>query len=321
MTLRLAARAGGAALLALCAGVPLAAQGTGTTAGLVLEVPPTARALGLGGAYAAVVGDAGDVFVNPAGMATIHHLAFGGSWERSLFGTTYTSGAFAARVGHFDLGVGLALLDFGGDSVVTPDPLDPDRGVASGATISAYQALGVGAVAYRRGMISVGASLKALQEHIGDGTASSYGARGVTGDVGVAVAVFDLMAIGAVAENVGGRLTSEGQRLALPRTVRVGFTINLVDPQGPTRLMTTTDYVAPPGGDDYWAVGVEGGAVHQAIGLVGRLGIALGRAPSDRSSLVYGGTVQIKGMRLDWSYQPYDAVGGATQRFGLRWLW
>ena len=63
------------------------AQGTGATGGILLEFPATARAMGLGGAYTAIVGDAGSVFANPAGMATIRRVASGVSWERSPFRT------------------------------------------------------------------------------------------------------------------------------------------------------------------------------------------------------------------------------------------
>jgi hypothetical protein len=311
-------------LLALAAPVgarALVAQGTGTTSAIVLELPATARALGLAGAYAAVVGDEGSVFVNPAGMATIRRLAVGMSWERSLLGTTFTTAAAAMRVGRFDLGIGLALLDFGGDSVYVPSTGDPDVGTATGGTITAYQALGVGAVAYRRGMISLGASVKALREHIASGAPESYSAHGVTGDAGLAIAVFDIMAFGFVMQNVAGRMTdSDGDQLAIPRTTRVGFTLNFIDPQGTARLMTTTDFVAPPGGDSYWAMGFEGGVVANGVGATGRLGIALGRASSDRRSLVYGGTIQLRGVRFDWSYQPFDAIGASTHRFGVRWI-
>lgn len=303
------------------AAAPLAAQGTGRTGGIVLEIPATARTLGLGGAYAAVVGDESSVWGNPAGMAPIRRLAAGVSWERALMGTTFTSATAAMRVGRFTLGAGFALLDFGGDSVIVPDPLDPDVGVATGATITAYQALGVGALAYRRGMMSIGLSVKALREHISTGDPERYTAHGVTGDMGFAIAVFDIMALGVSVQNLAGKMRgSDGDPLAMPRTTRVGFTLNFIDPQGTARLMTTTDYVAPPGGDNYFVFGLEGGVVRSELGATGRLGFPLGRADSDRRGLVYGGTLQVRSLRLDWSYQPYDALGTASHRFGARWI-
>src|SRR3989449_5814875 len=42
-------------------------------------LPGSARAAGMGGAGAAIVGDAGAIFANPAALATIHHLAVEGS--------------------------------------------------------------------------------------------------------------------------------------------------------------------------------------------------------------------------------------------------
>jgi hypothetical protein len=225
------------------------------------------------------------------------------------------------RIGRFTLGGGFALLDFGGDSVIVPDPLDPDAGMATGATITAYQAMAVGALAYRRGMMSAGINVKALREHISGGMPDRYTAHGVTGDFGFAIAVFDIMALGFTRENVAGRMRgNDGEALELPGATRIGFTLNFVDPQGTARLMTTSDYVAPPGGDSYFAFGVEGGMITREIGVTGRLGFPLGRADSDRAGLVYGGTLQIRFFRLDWSYQPYDALGTASHRFGARWM-
>ena len=82
----------------LAAAAPLTAQGNGSTAGVLLELPGTSRQMAFQGAYAAVVGDEGSIFVNPAGMAPIHRTAMGINYERSAFGTTFSSAA-AARCG------------------------------------------------------------------------------------------------------------------------------------------------------------------------------------------------------------------------------
>src|SRR5437763_539020 len=77
----------------LTAGPPvrLTAQSGSVLAGL----PGSTRAAGLRGAGAALVGDAGGVFSNPAGIATIRHLSFEGAYQRSAYGTTVGSGALA----------------------------------------------------------------------------------------------------------------------------------------------------------------------------------------------------------------------------------
>ena len=268
-----------------------------------------------------MVGDEGSIFVNPAGMAPIKRTAMGITYERGSFGTSLSSGAAALRVGRFDAGIGVMYLDFGGDSVIVPDPaFGGDRGLATGQVITAYNALVVGALAYRRGMLSLGGSLKFLREQIGSG-ASPYAAQGVTGDLGLAIAVFDIMAIGAVVQNIGGELSSSaGTSTQMPRTVRLGFTLNFIDPQGTARFMTTMDWIHPPGGDSYAAFGFEGGIVAGGLGLVGRAGAAAGRATSDRRPFSVGGGLVVKSVRVDYAWQGYATLGEASHRFGIRWV-
>ena len=62
----------------------------------------------MGGAGAAIVGDAGAIFANPAGLATIHHLALEGAYESYPSGVTLSTGALALRVGRFTWGAGAA---------------------------------------------------------------------------------------------------------------------------------------------------------------------------------------------------------------------
>lgn len=300
---------------------PGRAQGTGTTAGILLELPATARTLGLGGAYSSVGGDEGSVFVNPAGLAPIRHLAVGGSYQRAFFGSTLSTGAVALRVGRFDLGFGLEYLDYGSDSVVVPDPaFGGDRGMATGEMISAYDALAVGAIAWRRGLLSLGGSVKYLRERIAAG-GSAVTTSGVGVDLGLAAALFDIAALGVVVQNLGGDLkTSVGPRAPLPRTTRVGFSINIVDPQGTLRLLSTTDWVKPRAGESYWAFGVEGGVVSHGVGVLGRAGLEAGRPASDRKGLVYGGSLVFHSLQIDYGYQGYDVTGASAQRIGVRWI-
>lgn len=307
-----------AALLA----APLAAQGSGTTAGALLELPATPRALAFQGAYASVVGDEGSVFVNPAGMAPIRHIALGMSYEQGLLGTRLSTVALAARAGRrLSVGFGLMYLDLGGDSVIVPDPaFGGDRGQATGALITAWNALAVGAVAYRSGMLSFGASVKALHEQIGSGP-GSYATTAVAGDLGFAVAVFDLMSFGAVLQNLGGDVRpGVGSPAPLPRTGRIGFTLNFIDPQGTARLTATTDWVKPPGDDSYWAFGFEGGVVADGFGILGRLGVSAGRADSDRKGYSLGAGLVVKALRVDYAWQPFGALRASVQRIGVRWL-
>jgi len=60
--------------------------------------------------------------------------------------------------------------------------------------------------------------------------------------------------------------------------------------------------------------------VSGGVGLLGRAGVATGRAPSDRKSLTLGGGLVFHNLRLDYAYQGFSTLGTATQRFGLVWL-
>ena len=314
-----------AALLAAVGMAPRAlAQSTGTTAGALLSIPATARALGLGGAYTAVVGDEGDIFVNPAGLAGIRHAALGLSYEKYLFDAYLVTAGAALRSGNFDLGLGVEMLNFGQDTVYRPDPaFGGTRGIAdpNGAMVGAYNAAAVGAAAWRLGFFSLGASAKYLKEHMSIPDTTLYDASGVGFDVGGAFAFFDIAAFGVAVQNLGPDLkTSTGTAAPLPRTVRAGFSLNIFDPQGTTRLLVVGDWVSPRGSTAYWVFGVEGGIVADGVGLLGRAGIATGRAPSDRKALALGGGLVFRNLRLDYAYQGFSSLGTATQRFGIRWL-
>ena len=81
----------------LCVCASVFAQG-GTTAWTLLQVPATPRSLALQGAYTSVIEEEGVLFVNPAGISTIRHLAIGASAEQGLFGTRLATGALVLRL-------------------------------------------------------------------------------------------------------------------------------------------------------------------------------------------------------------------------------
>src|SRR5207245_1111831 len=75
------------------------------------SLPGSTRAAGLGGAGAALVGDAGAVFSNPAGIATIRHLSVEGGYQHFAGGSAVASGALALRAGRLSWGFGAAARD------------------------------------------------------------------------------------------------------------------------------------------------------------------------------------------------------------------
>lgn len=267
----------------------------------------------MGGAGAALIGDAGALFTNPAGIAAIRRVAVEASFEPYLAGTRYSTGAVALRVGRLAWGLGVQALDYGSEATVVPDPASGNRrGMPTGGTFTAGDLLATTAFVYRRGLLAAGLSAKYAREQIGSWSADAWG-----GDVGVAIAVFDILALGASVQNLGGAYDSAGGRL--PRRTRIGFTTNYVDPQGTYRLLTTVEGVWPRGEAKQLLLGAEGGMVARGVGVVGRLGFVT-RSPTNAASRwTFGAGVELRRLHLDYAFQSFALLGGGTHRIGLRW--
>lgn len=251
------------------------------------------RSAGLAGAGVALPGDAGSVFVNPAALATIRHFAMEGSYEQYPAGTTLSSAAAAVRVGHFDYGI-------------AAHALRPDAASGQPADVLALSAL-----VFRFGMIALGTSLKYVRQ--GDAAPQ---VEAWAGDLGVTIALFDIFALGASRQNLGGDL---GAGAHLPRSTRVGFTMNFVDPQGSARLLTTVEGQWEEGQSSVLVAGAEAGVIMGGgIGIIARVGVSGQSSSSVMSPLALGAGVAVGRLQLDYAYRSYDA-SGASHRFGVRW--
>ena len=272
--------------------VGLSAQAPGAVAAL----PGSTRSAALGGAGAALVGDAGAIFANPAAIATGRPLSLEGSYEGYLAGTAVSSAALVLRVGRFNWGFGAQALDYGG-------------------TFQNYEVLALSSLVYRRGLVALGVSGKYDRQVIGSAVADAW-----AGDVGAAIAVFDIMAFGVSVQNLGGDFgTGVG---TLPRRTRVGFTLNYTDPQGAFRLLTTLEgqWLRHQGeGTSRLITGVEGGVVTGGIGLVGRTAYATRPGVAGGSRLTVGGGVVLGRLHVDYAFQEYALPADGTHRVGVRW--
>jgi hypothetical protein len=264
---------------------PLVAQGEGSLPALLGSV----RGAGMGGAGAALVGDAGAIFANPAGLATIHHLAVEGAYESYPAGTTLSTGALALRAGRFTWGAGAA---------------------AVGPTYNQADLLGISSLVFRTGLVALGTSIKYARETIGGARLDAW-----AGDAGLAIAVFDLMAFGVSVQNIGGDL---GAGFHLPRRTRAGFTLNYVDPQGTYRLLTTLEGQWPVDGSAFVILGVESGMVTHGLGVLARVGYVGHSVATSASPFTAGASVELGRLHLDYAYRDDDALG-ARHRLGLRW--
>jgi len=270
----------------------------------------------LAGAGAAIVGDDGNVFVNPAGMAPIRRTTLGGSVALGPGFTRFASASYVLRIGRLDFGFGAMARDWG--DTVRLGPAGGDTLLAS-SDLASWAVMGVGAAAYRRGILAVGVSGKAMREYVADSAGALWDAAAVTGDVGLAVTIFDIMALGATLQNFAGTFVEDHTTgdPALPRTMRIGYTLAMVDPQGTMRLTMTAEWIRPPTRDSWWALAAEGGIVLSGVGVMARAGYAAGRHDADPRAPTLGAGLTVGPVRFDYAWQAFRQ-GAATHRLGAR---
>ncbi len=298
----------GAVLLGVClvwSGATSCLAQSENAAPSILSIPVSVRTAGLNGAGVALVGDAASVFSNPAGLATLSHIGLEGGYRSLPSQGGAVAGAIAWRLRQFDLGLGGAYLDHGNDPTNFP-PL------GSPATADAKERMGVGSLVYRFGIIAMGGSVKYVR--IDADTAQQ---RAVSGDMGLAIAIFDIMAFGFSIQNIGGNWRGESS-LVMPRLTRFGFTMNYVDPQESFRLLSTVEWQWPEGLSSRFIGGVEAGVVLSGVGIIGRGAYGSQPEGSELSKFTVGGSVAIARLSLDYAYQPSDPWGRRAHRFGVR---
>jgi len=284
------------ALPGLLAASRLAAQATVPPTPDLLLLPASTRSAGLAGSAVALNGDAGAIFVNPAGLATIRHVGLEGSLQRFSDGSVLNRGAGAIRFYKFDVGAGYQYLKY-----ADKDPLNGSLRWSAAAV-------------YRKGIFAVGGGLNYTSVEYSAGTV----AQSLSGVVGMQIAIFDLMALGVSVQDFGDHAISGGG-LTLPTTTKVGYMLNFVDPQSNARLLMTIEGVFTAGEPGRATVGAEAGFVFKGVGIVVRGGY--GKAPPNVhiGEGAAGATLILSRLvSLDYGYQPRAPLGGPLHQFGIR---
>jgi len=196
-------------LMGLCAAVAVQAQNPnlGTAGAQFLQIPVGAQATGMGGAYVAVASNAGALFWNPAGIATLSRQSvyFAHTpWRATM---QLNSAAYALRAGEFgSLGVSLTVLSMDRMAVTTEYAQD-----GTGEYFDA-QDLMIG-LTYARALsdrFSTGISAKYIQQKIWNESAS-----GLAFDIGTQYRLwFNQAVIGMSLTNFGGDLRMAGRDLS-----------------------------------------------------------------------------------------------------------
>lgn len=262
---------------------------------LVLGLPASVRSAGMGGAGVALVGDAGSVFTNPSGLATIKYVSVEGAFHY-LPDALQSVGAGAARLGPFDLGVGYDYLRYRRKGSPLKDNL-----------------LWAGSAVYRVGLFALGAT----EKYVSMEDSSGHISRTLANDAGLTVAVFDIMALAVSVQDFNQRRLS-GNPILLPTRTRFGFAFNFVDPQTTARLLATIETVWTEGEARRTVFGLETGVVLHGVGLVARVGTGAQPAGTGQRKLAVGGGIVLGRLGIDYAYQARSG-GGDIHRVGVRW--
>jgi len=280
------------------------AQGQ-SVAPTVLQLPASARALGIGDVF--IAGRGSDVmFYNPAMIALVPGLT--ASVQR--YGSASTLGAVSSvfSVGSIAAGVGAQLLDYGAPSPGGFRAVLAARGPVSSSSMAATLA-----VASLVKGVRIGLATKYVEERIGlarDG--------GAAFDVGAARDLFGRGTVGLAVQNLGSALNVDGAKLDLPMKATLGAVVSSPP------LFTFFDLAAtaavtyrregqwvPGGGLKLNYVPLDGWVLTGRVGAR-RVADGFGGKP-----LTLGAGLSFDRLSLDYAFHALDGPE-ATHRLGLR---
>jgi hypothetical protein len=301
-----------AILLIAATTIPCAAQAQSDgSAPLILELPASTRALGLGDVFVLSTATSDGLFYNP-GLVNAAR-GFGADVQRYRSASTLATVSAATALGSGGVAVGVQMLSFsttGPTALFTPD--DAGDLLLSGGTAASEL---VATVGYGRVIAGfrVGAAGKVIEQRIGadrDATAAV--------DVGIVRRFFGIT-FGLTGQNLGPGLTTGGftDAVALPSGVTLGASTSS-RPVGPLDVTATAAVSRRRDGEIIPAGGVEI-SWWPVIGrtFTGRVGFR--RVPDDSASPVTVGLgFTGDSFTIEYGFEGFDGPG-AAHRFGIRW--
>jgi len=304
-------------------GGPLPAQAQSQTsaetrAAVLLTLPSSARALSLGEAWGAVADDESAIFYNPAQLARVRGLAVGGSLQNYIASTTL--GAFAAAVplGKGTVGFGLQLLDYGSaDEVVPADGSNGQVGTPTGGTVTAQDmafTLGYGMAFGPRRALRVGAALEYARQEV-----ASVAGSALAGGFGAAYSLANGWDVSAALQHMGSNLVLAAVSAPLPLTWRAAVAAPMMRmdaftlrPMAEARQVSGAEVTGVLAAEATWRTGTSGTT------LSARAGYAFRGSTDARAPLTVGAGITLGRLHVDYAYEGFDLVGGATNRVGVR---
>lgn len=277
---------------------------------LVLELPASTRALGMGGAFPLGSNESDAVFYNAALSGSLRGISIAAQWFGSRSDLFTASGATQWLGGA--VAFGLQALDY----AVSADALTDDWRGASllGATGEIPIAERVASLAYVRRVkgIRVAVTGKLIEQRNAGERDATVGA-----DISTGLPVGPFL-LGLAAQNLGMAATIMGQEIPLPDRITLGIATPRTTTVGPL--------------DVGWAAGVSrlhGGRIGAGGGLEISWWPIIGRTFTGRIGYRYEEDVDLEPVTLgaafsgdrisiDYAWGRYEG-GTNVHRFGLRW--
>ena len=293
---------------ALLLPVPLAGQGAGSAATVVLRLAPSPRGLALGGAMSAVA-DAFAVEFNPAGTG------LGGARAAVAYQALPVDVVAGAAAFGFDApggaaAVSLRFVDYGDVDVLEEDG-GSNVGVPTGGTAGGGEVTALAGYALVAGPLRVGLAGRWLRVDVAGLTDDA-----VAADVGALLTPLEWLAVGVAVQGLGPDVEA-GRPAPLPTTVRVGT--RLTRAVGPLQALLAVEGRRREERNGL-GVGLEIGAGAPSLRADARIGYETRGAAGDAySRLVFGGGVRVDRVAVDFAYRALGPLG-ATKQFGLSLL-
>ena len=296
--------------IAVSAPVPTPVAGQTREHGpVILQLPASTSAMGMGGAFQLTGGRSDAIFYNPALLAIASGFGLDGQTFDSK--SSYLTLSAATEWWKGNVGVGLQALSYSTDATTGREVASGEADLLTGGAFGSTEL--VATVGYAQEMAGVewGIAAKTVEHRLGGSKDLALAA-----DIGVSVEVGEVR-IGLAAQNLGSDLELGGASVDLARRVTLGasgqrWVVGPLDLGASTALSVEADGTMIPalGGEVAWWP-IRG---RTFTGWIGVRRVQDG--PADE--VTFGAAFHGDALGIEYAYQGFDSFG-AAHRLGISW--
>ena len=280
----------------------LSKDAVGTASAQVLKLGAGAKAAGMGNAYAAMADDASAVYWNPGGIADAGKESASLMHAILMEDISYDWLAYVRPLGFGTIGAGIQRLSYG-------EMAGTDETGLEAGNFTPSETVGTLAYGFWTGNLGFGAGLKYITGKI------QRSAEAVAADIGIKYGTSrkEGVSIGAVIQNLGGKMKYVSQSDPLPLNLKIGTAYR---PDGRWTIAADADF--PSDNTVVLGMGIEYGIkTEDGLKVAGRTGY--NSRAKDLNGLA-GFTASAGGsyewFSLDYAFVPFGAMGN-THRISI----